>query len=109
MHLGDFETHANEIDVICHDCFLKMLDSGTYVDLYEKMPEKSVLWIYFPDGLRGDSKFALIISKTENAWINRMMNHPNDEFATMIMEMDTRFEKKKRHKKGGGSPETGLP
>jgi hypothetical protein len=66
MHLGDFDTTQEEINVYCNDCS-------------KKMPKNNfVLWI------DSDGAFTIVESLTKNAWDNRGMNHPNIAYIKMV-------------------------
>lgn len=84
MHLADFETDRNEIDIICNDCLKKMLKKGDYEELYNLPYETFTLWVYFPNHLLGEQKFVLVIHKTKHAYLMREGNHPNEWYTSEL-------------------------
>jgi len=76
MHLGDYLTERSEVMVMCGRCALKHID--------EILRCKFVVWLsgditYLPNTwfFKLDLSLALIISLTENAWLNREINYPD--------------------------------
>lgn len=81
MHLADFETDRDEIDIICHDCLQKMLKTGDYNELYNLPYKTFTLWVYFPEFLKKEPKIMIVIHKTRKAYKMREGNHPNEWYA----------------------------
>ena len=83
MHLGDFRTQRFEIQVFCWSCW-------SYAKHWYK-DKRYVVWCIedapldikkeFPIIYSRDKKFIgeriVVVALTDNAWENRMVNHPN--------------------------------
>ncbi len=66
MHLGDFNTTPDEIQVYCR----KHIMEG----------KRSVTW---KSKIFGE---VIVVALTDNAWENRDMNHPNDGYCEKVHE-----------------------
>ena len=99
MHLGDFETLPEEIEIVCDSCLRKIGESikrekvkesdgwRLWLDKLHKLFKKPyVLWVYCEEANWTELKLCLVHSKTENAWENREVNHPN-KFVCSILEV----------------------
>lgn len=77
MHLGDYATPREDIDVYCSECRFEDTDcleeDGSY---FRDMAKDGVLWRYTTE--------CVIVPKTELARENIGMNHPNAGDAKMI-------------------------
>lgn len=85
MHLGDMKTQRDEILVVCSECSLKHVS--------ELLKNRFVLWFccdmdcsYDPPIFKHEVDAVTVISVTDNAWNNRLINHPNSYIYAPLLE-----------------------
>ena len=79
MHLSDYNTDRNEIEVYCHNCIPDDRSDG-------------VLWKYREDGGKRVWKKVFVRALTDNARNNADGNHPNMGNVSMIGVPDGTLE-----------------
>ena len=92
MHLGDYETDRDEIEVVCDKCLRKEIEKNLPVYPFELFPRlRRSFWLYASEE-DWSFKLAMIVSLTENAWENRGINHPNFSLVALLGHYDAEQE-----------------
>ena len=87
MHLADFDTARDEIQVFCKECAGKVVEfKGPRVH-WRHTSDDGTEGIPKPDATTEE---CVVVSLTENAWRNRDGNHPNSAWTENIFEYDGR-------------------
>ena len=83
MHLGDFETKRDEIEVYCIRCFSDELKGTRSVIWFNNKLEQlqecfsNAEWKRVWDATIGEEDYVIVKSLTDNAWEHKFENHPN--------------------------------